>query len=113
MNTPRLQPARITAVVLALVVLAWQVGNATAGRFVHPFLVADLVVSAWLLAGSAWPGRRGAALLLVSGFGAMLGVFLSAVTGRMIAGHFDPGTVAAAFGIVPCVLGIAQAGRAR
>ena len=112
MSPPTLRPARITAFGLASVVLAWQAGNAAAGRLVHPFLVADLVVSAWLLAAACWPGRRGASAALLSGFGAMLGVFLSAVTGRMLSGAFDPGTVAAAIGIAPSVVGIALATRA-
>ena len=106
-----LRCARITAATLAAAVLAWQLGNAAAGRFVHPSLVADLVIAAWLLAASVWPGRRAAAVALTSGFGAMLGVLLAAVTGRMLTGHFDAGTVAAAVGLAPSVLGILQAGR--
>ena len=104
--TPTLRPARLTAAGTATAVLAWQVGNAVAGRFVHPFLVADFVVAAWLLVAATWPGRRGAAVGVLGGMGAMLGVFLSAVTGRMLAGTFDPGTVAAGVGIAPCVAGM-------
>ncbi|MEW4570829.1 hypothetical protein AB1L88_23430 [Tautonia sp. JC769] len=103
--------ARLTAALLALVVLAWQVGNAAAGRFVHPFLVADLIVSAWLLLAASWPNPRPASLALLPGFGAMLGVFLSAVTARLLAGHLDPGTLAAAVGILPCLSGMVLAGR--
>lgn len=98
--------ARLTAAVLALVVLAWQAGNAAAGRFVHPFLIADLILSTWLLLAAFWPHDRPASLALLSGFGAMLGVFLSAVTARMLAGHLDPGTIAAGLGILPCLAGI-------
>lgn len=104
-----LRSARLTAAATALAVLAWQVGNAVAGRFVHPFVAADLVVAAWLLVAAAWPGRRGTAVGILGGMGAMLGVFLAAVTGRMLAGTFDPGTVAAGVGIVPCVAGMVLA----
>jgi hypothetical protein len=103
--------ARLTAALLALVVLAWQAGNAAAGRFVHPFLIADLIVSAWLLIAASWPNDRAASLSLLSGFGAMLGVFLSAVTARLLAGHVDPGTLAAAVGILPCLSGTMLAAR--
>ncbi|WP_152051546.1 hypothetical protein [Tautonia marina] len=103
--------ARLTAAILALVVLAWQAGNAAAGRFVHPFLIADLILSTWLLLAAFWPHDRPASLALLSGFGAMLGVFLSAVTARMLAGSLDPGTIAAGLGILPCLLGALLAGR--
>lgn len=106
-----LRHARRTAAILALVVLAWQGGNAAAGRFIHPFLIADLIIAAWLLLGWRWPDDRQSAILLLSGFGAMLGVFLSAVTGRMLSGQFDPGTIAAGLGIIPCVAGLLLAGR--
>lgn len=107
-----LRHARRIAALLALAVLAWQAGNALAGRFVHPFLVADLILAAWLLAASAWPRPRVASVALIAGFGAMLGVFLSAVTARLLSGQFDPGTLAAALGLAPCVAGILLAGRA-
>lgn len=108
---PPLRLARHTAAILALVVLAWQGGNAAAGRFLHPFLIADVIIAAWLLLGWRWPDDRRSAILLLSGFGAMLGVFLSAVTGRMLSGQFDSGTLAAGLGIIPCVVGILLAGR--
>ncbi|RUL86465.1 hypothetical protein [Tautonia sociabilis] len=107
---PPLLRARITAVALAAVVLFWQLGNAAADRFVHPFLAADLIGSSWLLLAASWPDRRTAAVALIAGFGVLFGVFSSAVTGRMLVGRFDPGTAAAALGLVPCVFGIVQAG---
>ena len=79
-----LRLARINAALLALAVIAWQAGNAAHGRFVHPFLVADLLVAAWLLAASVWPERRIARAALLTSHAAMFGVFLSAVTGRML-----------------------------
>ena len=106
-----LRHSRINAALVAIAVLGWQVGNAVAGRFVHPFLVADLLVAAWLLAASCWPGPIVARVALLSGHGAMLGVLLSAVTGRMLDGHLDAGTIAAAIGLVPCLAGIVWAGR--
>ena len=68
----------------------------------HPFLIADLLVAGWLLVAAIWPGPIGARIGLLSGHGAMLGVLLSAVTGRMLDGHLDAGTIAAAVGLIFC-----------
>ncbi len=64
------------------------------GRFVHAFLVSDLVVGLLLVVASAWPTERTATTLMLAGFSAMAAVFLSATTGRILLGRaFDPGTV--------------------
>ena len=75
-----------------------------------PFLLADLLVAAWLLAAACWPGPIGSRTILIASHGAMLGVLLSAVTGRMLDGQVDAGTVAATIGLVPCLAGIVWAG---
>jgi len=98
--------ARTIAGLTGIAVVFWQLGNAAVGRFVHPFLVSDLIVSAWLLVASVWPGNHGAAVGVLGGLGAMFGVFLSAVTGRMLVGAFDLGTAAAAVGLVPSLVGM-------
>ena len=106
-----LRRARTTAAALGLAVLAWQVGNAARGRFVHPFLVADLILGVGLIVASAWPGRRGPALAIFAGFAALGGVFLAASTGRALLGGFDVGTGLAGLGIVPCLVGAIGLGR--
>ena len=97
--------ARITAASLGLAVLAWQVVNARRGRFVHPFLVADLVLGLFLVAAAVLPGRRGPALAMLAGFAALAGVFLSATTGRLLLGGYDTGTALTTLGLVPCLAG--------
>jgi hypothetical protein len=97
--------ARLTAALLGLAVLAWQVQNARRGRFVHPFLVADLVLGLFLVASAAWPGRRGPALAMLAGFAALGGVFLAATTGRLLLGGYSTGTALTSLGLVPCLAG--------
>lgn len=96
--------ARISGALLGLAVLGWQGVNAINGRFVHPFLVADIVVGLALVAAAVWPGGRGPALALLGSFGALGGILLSATTGRWLdGGGFDLGRALAALGVVPCV----------
>lgn len=96
--------ARLIALALGGAVLAWQGWNAHNGRFVHRFLVADLVVSLVLIVGSAWPGRRAAAVLLFWGYAALVGVFLSATTaGLLIDGYQRAGTILTTLGLIPCL----------
>lgn len=96
--------ARGTAALLALAVLGWQAWNARQGRFVHLFLVSDIVVALLLLVGSAWLAERTAAALMMAGLSALAGVFLSATTGRLVLRQpLDGGTVLTALGLVPCV----------
>jgi cytochrome bd-type quinol oxidase subunit 1 len=107
-----IRAARLTAAAVGLAVLAWQIWNARNGRFVHAFLVSDVVVAVLLIAASAWPGERPAATLMMAGFAAMAAVFLSATTGRLlVGGEFDPGTVLTAVGLLPCLLGAIGLGR--
>jgi ABC-type thiamin/hydroxymethylpyrimidine transport system permease subunit len=96
-------PARITAAALGLAVLAWQAVNARNGRFLHPFLVADLIIGLWLVAAALWPGRRGPAAALLAGVSALAGVFLAATTGRALTGGYDLGTFLTTLGLVPCL----------
>lgn len=103
--------SRATAGGLALAVLGWQGVNAASGRFVHPFLIADLVVGVALIVSASWPGDRGPALAMLAGFAAMAGVLLAASTGRLLAGGFDAGTRLAAIGVVPCLTGAIALGR--
>jgi len=95
--------ARIVAALLGVAVLAWQVGNAARGRFVHPFLIPDLAIAPGLIVAAAWPADRPAALGMLAGFSAMAGVFLAATTGRLlVGGRFDLGTALTTAGLVPC-----------
>jgi hypothetical protein len=104
--------ARVTALGLGLAVLGWQGWNAYNGRFVHAFLISDLVIGLLLVVASAWPGDRTAAVLMLAGFSAMAGVFLSATTGRILPGSaFDPGTVLTTLGLIPCLIGAIGLGR--
>ena len=99
--------ARFSGAALGLVVLGWQGVNAWNGRFVHPFLVADLVAGLVLVAAAVWPGDRGAGLALLAAFAALGGVLLSASTGRWLeGGGFDRGRVLAAVGVVPCAAAV-------
>ncbi|SIN76727.1 hypothetical protein SAMN05444166_0729 [Singulisphaera sp. GP187] len=101
-----IRQARATAFGLGLAVLGWQGWNAHQGRFVHAFLVADLVVGLFLVVAAAWPSDRTATALMMAGFSAMAAVFLSATTGRLLLGNaFDPGTVLTTVGLVPCLVG--------
>lgn len=77
--------------------------NAAAGRFAHPFLIADLVVGVFLIVAACWPGDRGPALAMQAGFSATGGVFLAASTGRLLEGGFDAGTRLAALGFLFCL----------
>lgn len=100
------------AMSLGLAVLGWQGWNASHGRFVHAFLISDLVVGLLLVVASAWPTERAATTLMLAGFSAMAAVFLSATTGRMLLGRaFDPGTVLTTLGLIPCLVGAIILGR--
>jgi hypothetical protein len=98
--------ARTTAAGLGLAVLLWQVWNARNGRFVHPFLAADLVAGLALIVAAAWPGDRGPAVAMLAGFSALAGIFLSATTGRLLSGGYDLGTAFTTVGLVPCTAGM-------
>ena len=96
---------RIVAALLGLAVLAWQVVNAARGRFVHAFLIPDLVIAPALIIASAWPNERRAALGMLAGYSAMAGVFLAATTGRLIVeDSYDLGTTLTTAGLLPCVI---------
>lgn len=104
--------ARWTALILGLAVLGWQGWNARNGRFVHAFLVSDIVVALLLVVASRWSSNRTAAVLMMAGFSAMAAIFLSATTGRLLLGNaFDPGTVLTTFGLIPCLIGAIVLGR--
>lgn len=98
-----LRTARRTAALLGLVVLVWQVGNAARGRFVHEFLIADLVLAPVLIAASALRPDRRAAAAMFGGFAALGGVFLSASTMRLLGGGYDLGTGMATLGLFVCL----------
>ena len=96
--------ARVAAVGVGAGVLAWQVVNAVQGRFVHAFLIPDLVIAPILIGAALCPADRWAAPVLLAGFAAMAGVFLAAATGRLISGRqLDPGTWMTTVGLVPCL----------
>ena len=98
---------RATAILLAAAVLAWQAGNAVQGHFVHRFLVADLAASAILLTGAVWAERRTADVIMLVGFSALFGIFLSATTGGLLVdGYHRTGTFLTSLGLVPCVAGV-------
>lgn len=104
--------ARFTALSLGLAVLGWQGWNAQNGRFVHVFLISDLVVALLLIVAAGWSRDRTAAALMLAGFSAMTAVFLSATTGRWLVGaKFDPGTVLTTLGLLPCLAGAIVLGR--
>lgn len=104
--------ARWMALTLGLAVLGWQGWNAHKGRFVHPFLVSDIVVGLLLVVASAWPSDRTATALMLACFSALGAVFLSATTSRLLLGAaFDPGTVLATLGLIPCLIGAIVLGR--
>ncbi len=48
---------------------------------------------------------------MLAGFGAFGGIFLAATTGKLVVGGAHPGTIAAAIGVVPCVVGAVGLGR--
>lgn len=107
-----MRPIRLLALGLGASVLAWQGGNALQGRFLHPFLVSDIAMSLVLVVGGLWPGERGAAAVMLGGFAALGGIFLSATTGRLLLGGYrDPGTVLTTLGIVPCLAAAVALGR--
>jgi hypothetical protein len=87
-----------------LAVLGWQVVNAAHGRWLHPFLIADLVVGGFLIGAAFWPGRRGSMLAMLAGFSALAGVFLSATTSRLLLGGYDLGTALTSLGLIPCLV---------
>ncbi len=102
---------RIVAYALGLAVLGWQAWNAARGRFLHPFLIADIGVGIGLIVAASWPGQRGPAVALLAGFAALGGIFLAASTGRLLLGGLDAGTVLAGFGILPCLVEAIALGR--
>jgi hypothetical protein len=97
---------RRLAVGLGLAVLGWQVVNLGLGRFRHEYLIADLVASAVLIV----TGWRASAPGMLAGFAMLGGVLLAATTGKLVVGGAHPGTIAAAIGIVPCVVGMVGIG---
>lgn len=98
--------ARRGAIVLGLVIVAWQLANLAGGTGLHPFLIPDLVVAAALIAGGLDRSERRSAATLLGAFAATAGVFLAAVSTAVIAGSFGPGPAAAAMGLVPCLLAL-------
>lgn len=98
--------ARVISFALGAAVLGWQGVNASHGRFVHFFLVPDLVIGAGLIAGAFWPVERVAALAMLAGHSAMAAVFLCATSGRLLMEpeKYDPGTRLTTIGLVPCVV---------
>ncbi len=98
-----LRGARISAAVVGGLVLAWQIGNALRGRFVHEFLVADLVLAPILLLGSFVRSDRRAGATMLAGFAALGGVFLCATTMRLLRGGYDLGTALTTLGLIPCL----------
>ncbi len=104
--------SRIAAIVLAAIILAWQGWNAATGKFLHRFLIGDLVAAAILMATAfdKAGGRRLQVGLLI-GFATMGGVLLAAVGATLVDG-FQVGRLAAAVGLAVCVFGAAAVGRA-
>ena len=99
--------ARGVSIAVGLAVLGWQAVNAYHGKFVHRFLIADLAIVAVLVLGASWRAERPAAVVMLAGLSAMVGVFLSATTGRMILSEAGgTGTNLTTAGLVPC-LGVA------
>jgi len=105
--------ARAAALLIGGSVLGWQVVNAAHGRFVHAFLVPDLVIGVLLIVAAACPSERVAAVAMLAGFAAMAAVFLSATCGRLtMEPHaFDAGTRLTTLGFVPCVTAALALGR--
>lgn len=97
--------ARAASLLIGGAVLGWQFVNAAKGRFLHFFLVPDLVVGAILLMAGLWPARRAAAIAMLAGHAAMAAIFLCATSGRLLVApeQYDAGTRLTTFGILPCV----------
>ncbi len=98
--------ARRGAVLLGIIILAWQAGHVVRGKPLHPFLIPDLVAAAALIAGGLDPHRRRSAATLLAAFAGTAGVFLAAVSLAVISGDFGAGPTAAAIGLVPCLVAV-------
>lgn len=106
-----IRPTRLGAAALGVALLAWQVVNAARGRFVHAFLVPDLVLGVGLLGSALIRRDRPAAAALLAMFAATLGVFLSATSARLLLGGYDLGTALTSLGLVPCLAACVVLGR--
>jgi len=106
-----IRPYRRLALGLGLAVLGWQGVNLGLGRFRHEYLVADLAASLVLIVAALRPGDREAAAGMLAGFGAFGGIFVAATTGKLVVGGAHPGTIAAAIGVVPSIVGAVGLGR--
>ena len=101
-----IRTARIVSFAIGAAVLGWQGVNAANGRFVHFFLIPDVVIGCMLIAAGSWPSERAAAVAMLAGHAAMAAVFLCASGGRLLVEpeKFDAGTRLATFGMVLCAL---------
>lgn len=99
-----IRTSRAGATVLGLILLAWQVVNASRGRFVHPFLIADLMVAVLLLISSSLPNDRTGSAVMLAAFSATAGVFLAATTAAILRDGYSLGRVMTGVGLVPCVI---------
>ena len=95
---------RAFAVGLGAIILCWQAGNAARGKFVHPFLAADLVVAAILLVGGTIRHERASVATMFVAFLATASVFLAATASALLRDGYSLGRVMTALGIVPCLL---------
>ena len=102
---------RLLAATMGAAILAWQVGNAFGGKFIHRFLVADLIAAGGLVGACCVRDRRVAAVGMLVGFAGLGGVLLAASTGALLVDGFDLGRAMAALGVVPCAVGAASLAR--
>lgn len=91
---------RLLAGTLGFLILAWQLGNAWRGRFLHDFLVPDLVVAGILIWGAMLESSRTSRRLLLVGLGGSTLVLTWAAILGLASRRFDPGKVAAGLGAV-------------
>ena len=104
---------RAVALILGLIILAWQAGNAARGAFWHPFLVPDLLVATGLLVAATRKDGARARLLLLHAFAATAGVFLVATIDACLRLGFSVGRMMTAAGLVPCASCLIALKRAR
>ena len=106
-----LRACRVLAILLATAILAWQLGNAYLGRFLHGFLVPDLAVSVILFIGATRRADRSAAAWMLAGFAGTAGVFLSATSVALVEGRYGIGPGSTTVGLIPCVFAAGTLGR--
>jgi hypothetical protein len=102
-NNKKNSTAKVVAIIVGALTLAWQVLQIINGKAINMFLIADIILGIALIAAALKANTKNGEIYLLIAFAFSAGVFATATFGGLTMGTYNFGAATTTLALIPCL----------